>query len=109
MTSEVFPFLNTMPVTRCKVTNSTAGVGSFAFGDESKFSIAVWNSSDSPTHEIVIKLAGRQDSYDGFKLTAQKGAGAEMANYDLSWDKGADEITGLTLSPNEFVLIALEK
>ncbi len=109
MTSKVFPFLNSMPVTRCKVSNPTVGLGSFAFGDESKFSMAVWNSSDSPTHEIVIKLKGRPAPYDEFNLTVQKGAGTKISDTDLSWDRSSDEIRGLALNPNEFALIALGK
>jgi hypothetical protein len=109
MTSEVFPFLNGMPVPRCKVTNFTEGVGSFAYGDESKFSMAVWNASDSPAFELLIRLEGRPSQYDGFHLTAQKGAGAKMGDPDLAWDRGADEIRGLTLNPNEFALIVLEE
>lgn len=109
MTSDVFPFLNLMPAPRPKVTISTTGVGSFAFGDKSEFSMAVWNSSGEPAREIVIKLAERPAPYDGFKLTAQKGVGVKIADCALSWDKGADKIRGLTLNPSEFALITLEK
>ena len=104
MTSEVFEFLNDMPIERRDIANPDPGLDAFSCASNSKFSLAIWNTGTY--QDITIKL-NNSPGYDGSTLLVKKGSGAGLAVISATWESGSQEISGFALDVNEFALISI--
>jgi hypothetical protein len=104
MTSQVFPFLNSMPIERRDIANPNPSLEAFSCANNSKFSLAIWNTGTY--QDITIKL-NNSPGYDGSTLQVKKGSGASLSVIPATWESGSQEISGFSLDVNEFALISM--